>query len=393
MAKNFLNYIRTYRLHFIGMCGFILSACGIETAPSIETKGTLAPTRIDFTYPNNWRAPELTHSDYKMQSGNYPCPTQEDGYRYVDPLPVIRGLAKNHRVVMLNESHNKPLHRVFALILSQDLEEIGYSHFGSELFGANQTAWLNAETGLRGTSYLSEKWLAPTYWSDPTFGQITESLSKSDLTLFSYEEGAYPPPPGAASAIDHREVTQAKNIIEYIRAKPNDKVVVYAGYHHIKEHNEGRNIVWMAEHFSKLSGINPLTVSQTDCFGAEEFDDFTLGYGLLVHEDGTPVSRNGYDLILAAPAPKTYKERPLWLRDNLDRKFIDVPSEAKFDGPTDFTLITAREKNRPETAPPEDRIYRAPLSEKVLALRSGEYILTVSDRHKTVLVSVSLKVD
>jgi hypothetical protein len=240
---------------------------------------------------------------------------------------------------------------------------------------------------------LSDKKSTLSYWSDPIFGQISERLSKSGLTLFSYGKDTYPPPPGAASDIDHREITQAKNILEQVRANPDEKFFLYSGYHHIKEYNDNTDIVWMAEYFAELSGINPLTVSQTDCFGTEEFDDFVLGYGLLAHHDGTPVTRNGYDLILAAPTTETFRERPVWLRDHLDRKFVDVPTMAKFDGPTDFTVITAREKSRPETAPPEDLIYRSPLSEKSLALRPGDYNITVTDRDKTVLAVVNLKVE
>ena len=388
-----MNLTRTYGCCFVGISGLVLSACLAESDLSIETNDPSAQVAIDFTYPNNWRAPELTHSDYRMQSGNHPCPSETDGYRYIDPFPVIRSLAKEHQVVMLNESHFKPLHRLFALAMSEDLQNIGYSYFGSELFGANQTEWLNADAGLRGSSFLSEKKSALSYWSDPIFGQISERLSKSELTLFSYGEGTFPPPPGAESDVDHREVTQAKNILKQVRANPDEKFIIYAGYHHIKEHNDRNNTIWMAEYFTELSGIDPLTVSQTDCFSAKGFDDFVLGYGLLAHQDGTPVSRNGYDLILAAPTTETYKERPLWLRDYLDRKFVDAPTEAKFDGPTDFTVITAREISRPETAPPEDLIYRAPLSEKSLALRPGEYNLTVTDRHKAVLATVKLKVE
>lgn len=374
----------------------LLSCSGSEGEPALGSNQTQAvqSVEIDFSYPNNWRAPEATNQAYKMQSGNVPCPLSSDpNYSYVDPMPVIRNLAKKHSVVMINESHSIALHRVFIGELYEDLNKQGYQNFGSELLGDIEWAWLNEPDGFKSNGFPSDLKTGLAYWQDPVFGQVMERVSRLPGNLFSFEDNASSPPVGAQGSVDHREFTQAKNIKEYVDEFTGQKFFIHSGYHHIKERNEGSNIIWMAEYFKRLTSIDPLTISQTDCYGTSPFESGLLGYGLLVDKKGMPVSRNGYDLILSAPRGPYYKERPIWLRDELGRRFVEVPKTIRFDGASDFTLITAWDVNKPAMIPAEDIIYRAPHSNKVLSLRPGKYSVVAEDRDKMVLGNVLIEVD
>src|SRR6185312_10257007 len=63
---------------------------------------------------------------------------------------------------------------------------------------------------------------------------------------------------------DVREYAQAKNLYERVfKADPQARLVVNAGYAHIQENGRYLGGRSMAQHFRKLSGIDPLTIEQT----------------------------------------------------------------------------------------------------------------------------------
>lgn len=370
-------------------------ACGVLLFLTACTQQTENPeiSIIDTSYPNNWRGPELTHPSYKMQTGNISCEEKFPEAKYVNPFPIIIQQAKTQRLVMINESHFKPIHRVFIGEIAAQLSSLDYTHYGSEMLGnVDKTEWLNSISGPRGTGYFANVNGFKDYWNEPVYAQVIEKTSKLKYRLFAYEGDISRPPEGTDSLTDYRERLAASNIKKELETFPTEKFLIHAGYHHIKERNDASNIIWMAEHLKDAYPVDPLTISQTECYTEEANITNSLGYSLLTDEAGIPISGYGYDLIIAAPKPKLYRERPLWLRNQLGKQFIDVPRDARFDGPNDFTLITAHRVDRPSPAAPEDIIYRAPHSEKVLALRRGEYTLTISDRNgikmKTVMINV-----
>lgn len=348
---------------------------------------------IDTTYPNNWRAPELTHANYKMQVGNLSCTEKFPTAKYIDPLPTITELSKSRRLVMINESHFKPLHRLFIGEVATHLSDTGYQHYGSEMLGnVDKTKWLNSKDGPRGQGYFTDVRGYKGYWNEPVYAQVVEKISKLEYQFFAYEGDTNQPPKGTQSINDYREKLAAENIKLRLESYPTQKFLIHAGYHHIKEFNDTSNIEWMTQKLKSIYQIDPITISQTECYSNTYNSSNALGYSLLVDGKGTPISRDGYDLIIAAPKSEQYRQRPLWLRDNMGRMFVDVPEAAKFDGPTDFTLITAYRTDRQSPSAPEDIIYRAPFSDKVLALRAGNYKLIITDRHKEILETVQIQV-
>ncbi|MEP3655552.1 MAG: hypothetical protein ABJO36_11715 [Litorimonas sp.] len=307
---------------------------------------------------------------------------------YLDPFAVIPKLAKEKQAVMINESHFKPLHRVFVQELTKELIPEGYSHFGSELFGVDKTQWLNST--FRDRTYLVQGSSLAHYWSDPIFGQVAEYLGSANLTLFSYEEAMVNRIEGVNSAVEYREQGQAQNILDQVASNPNGKFIIFGGYHHVKETDDVTGIKWMAERFKSMSGLDPLTISQTECYLEEEISGNHLGYGLLANKNGVPISRDGYDLIIAAPKGEYLHERPTWLFEVMDRQLVKVPDSLHSD---DYTLVVAINLDRPEDAPYEDIIYRHPNSKKQLALRPGPYLLRTYGKDYHILGEETVMID
>lgn len=146
----------------------------------------------------------------------------------------------------------------------------------------------------------------------------------------------------------------------------------------------------MAQFFKEQSKIDPLTISQTDCYSESAFASGVLGYAMPVDEAGEPVSFIGYDVLIIPPKVEYYKDRPTWLRDVSGRRFIDVPPSLQLDN--QYTRITAFDINKVKEAVAEDTIYRPPNSDKPLALRPGTYRLEVTDKNKNVLVEGEVSV-
>jgi len=146
----------------------------------------------------------------------------------------------------------------------------------------------------------------------------------------------------------------------------------------------------MAQYFKEQSGIDPLTISQTDCYSESAYESGVLGYAMPVDKEEKPISSAAYDVLIIPPKETQYKERPVWLNTVSGRHFVDVPQELRLED--QYTRITAYDLDKVKDAVVEDIIYRAPHSDKPLALRPGNYRLEVTDKNKTLLIQGELSV-
>ena len=365
-------------LKLLGLCLFALPVLSNCTDTQAEIKAPI----------ESWGAFEITHADYTSQTADKPCELEGRGVYYIDPMPKLVELAREHNLVMINEAHYKPIHRAFIGELAIALKESGYDHFGAETFSpiAFSAENRNPDLSMRGYPVLTDGF----YTKEPIFGQLVETVIENDYTLFAYEVSA-PPPPGAQSSVAHREGHQAQNILAEIGEATDKKILIHAGYHHIKETEDFAGTHWMAKILKDTSDIDPLTISQTDCYSRSAYDTGVLGYAMPVDINGDPISTDGYDVVIIPPKEAQFKDRPIWLTEVAGRQFIPVPSALKFDD--QYTRITAYNLDRVSEAVIEDDIYRPPNSDKPMALRPGRYRLEVTDKDKAVLAKEIVRVN
>jgi hypothetical protein len=337
----------------------------------------------------NWGPPEITHADFSSATARKECELQGQDVNYIDPIPKLVELAKNQNLVMINEAHFKPVHRAFIGEFAIALKDIGFNFYGAEALNPAQFSIGNRNQALSERGYPIKK-DGSSYIAEPIFGQLIETVMAHDYTVFAYEV-AVPPPPGADSADSHREQHQANNILGEINGDKTKKVLIHAGYHHIKEEESATGRSWMAKRLKDSSGIDPLTISQTDCYSQSAFEQGVLGYAMPVDGSGNPITSDGYDVVIIPPKEIQFRDRPLWLKTVSGRRFINVPDTIKFDD--QFTRITAYNLDRVEDAVIEDNIYRPPNSDKPLALRPGRYRLEVTDKDKAVLAQETIFIE
>lgn len=179
--------------------------------------------------------------------------SKEDVYKDNAVFGKIAEIAKEKQVIMLNEDHYYPKHRLLAMELLETLKANGYHYLSLEGF--------NSES--------SEKESTPNYKNgiytdEPYFAHFIRKAIALGFIVLGHEN--------FEKGVD-RELGQAKNIVKILEKNPSAKIFVYVGHSHIEKTDDKDK--WMAEYFKELSGINPITINQT-VICADTKQDLTL---------------------------------------------------------------------------------------------------------------------
>lgn len=169
----------------------------------------------------------------------------ETGSKVIDT--IIKEAGK-HKIVMINENHFYPNHRLLISDLLIKLKEIGYSYLALEALDVKQDSLLNLEN-----SYPTLK--TGFYTSEQNYSNLIRKAKDLGYVFVAYEN------------IDddkNRELGQVENLYnKTFRLDPKCKVLVLAGIDHILEKPTNRGKEWMATIFKEKYNIDPLTISQT----------------------------------------------------------------------------------------------------------------------------------
>lgn len=162
---------------------------------------------------------------------------------------VITELASDRRTVLVNEAHHDAHTRQLTLALLPRLRALGFNYFAAEVLVDEDAALMQRgyPTMTSGTEYLRE----------PSYGDIVRMALKLGYTVVSYDVDR--------GTTQDRETGQASNLYKKVFAKdPNARLFIHAGYAHIDK-AKGRlgSTIPMAMQLQKLTGIEPLSVDQT----------------------------------------------------------------------------------------------------------------------------------
>lgn len=295
---------------------------------------------------------------------------------HVDARKYISFIAKDFKVIMLNEAHAKALHRAFAISLLDELYRKGFHYLALEMLNNNWNRSVNTLTTRSGF-----------YSAEPVAGEMIRRALEIGFTVVPYEDTA------ALSGVHNaseRDSIQAENIYDIIKKDPAAKIFVFASYGHIAEKSSDSDFMPMAMRFKKISGINPLTIDQTDMSEGSNF-----GYGNALYKaytqkffltkpvvaliDNAPVSitnNDVYDISIIHP-PTVYRDgRADWLSLYGLRKPVYINPNVK-----DVFLVQAyyqREADQfgPGQIVPADQSYiPTTKGNYLLYLRKGRYII------------------
>ncbi|MEM1327189.1 MAG: hypothetical protein AAGI23_14605 [Bacteroidota bacterium] len=242
-------------------------------------------------------------------------------YRAVKAIDYILEAAKEEQIVIINEAHHMPQHRVFTTRLLEGLQQHGFKHLGLEAYYAYNKN--DSMLQVKGYPTLTSGF----YTKDPQFGQMIRKAHQLGFGIFGYESEGH-------AGGKEREINQARNIEQFLKAHPGEKFLIHCGFAHAFEGNLGGQ--WekaMAGRLAEYTGIDPLTISQTDysersqrAFERPQYKITDVeAPTVYLKEENQPVTvtRNdgGFDLAVFHPRTKMKDGRAQWLVYG-DRKVV-----------------------------------------------------------------------
>ena len=261
----------------------------------------------------------LTDVDYRQIAKSI---QQLKKIKNVDAKRFIAFVASNYKVIMLNEAYNKPIHRAFAYSLLDVLYNRGFRYLAMEMLNPmpdQELTKLNYKTGHLAT--------------EPVAGELIRQALELGFKLVAYED-----PMADKHSPTERDSIQAANIARIFKQDPEAKILVYAGYGHIAEKSTNPDFIPMGMAFRRMTGIDPLTIDQTDMteesnfsFGKAFYDAYVEKFPLTSASIPTindePVNVTGttlYDLTVVHPKTTYYFSRPTWLALSNRRHAVSV---------------------------------------------------------------------
>jgi len=281
-------------------------------------------------------------------------------------IDAVVARAADHRVVIINESHMVTRHRETTRRLLAKLRPLGFSVLAAETFnqGYGTTSPVEAQPAVA-WPHMTEGF----YSGEPAFGRLVREAKAQGYRLAPYEEMFDPAVPASddpSENIVRREAAQARHLAEIVRRmRPEERLIIHAGYRHGSEvpfDFDGRDLEWMGARFKALTGIDPLTVTQTACRSA--------GGAAFLAAPPADHRPGQFDMFVSHPVEVFDDNRPRWRRDTGDIPTA-IPATLQ---PTDEPLvIEAFAWDEPYEAVPVDRVFVEPGEDLPLLLPQGRY--------------------
>jgi hypothetical protein len=316
------------------------------------------------------------------------------GIQHVEARKYIHLEAKTRRVIMINEAYAKPVHRAFTLSLLADLYRQGFRYLALEMlnnFSNHSLSRVTMHTGY--------------YAAEPVAGELIRTALSIGYTLVSYEDTA-----AAVHSANQRDSIQAANIYAILQKDTAAKILVHASFAHISKKTGADGHIPMALAFKRQSGIDPLTIDQTDmteesniAYGRIIYQDYLLKYPLIEPSialvDNVPVNvtdKDLYDICVIHP-PTVYKDgRPTWLSLGGLRQplVIKPPVPGVFLVQAYYQSEIDQNDNTPWQLVPADQSYIANgKSNYLLYLKKGKYKVFFRDINYQILNALTVEVN
>lgn len=279
--------------------------------------------------------------------------------------------SKNERMIIINEAHHQPLHRVFTESLLEGLYENGFRYLGLEALAedslVNIRKWPKVGDGY--------------YTNEPQFGNLIREALRLGFTVFGYESTEK----GKA-----RERGQAINILKILEKDPDAKVLVHCGFGHVVEDNHPSWGKAMAGLVGELANIDPFTIDQVE-FSERSYLDYESQFYKNVIIDRSTVFVDHCDQPLNYRPDSAYVDmnvfhartkfisgRPDWLLRSNSWKAYELEEDLNLTFPCRIAAYHPDE--RTIDAVPVDLLEMDAIHQKALILPPGDFILHIVNR-------------
>lgn len=239
-------------------------------------------------------------------------------YHPQNAIKYISQRAKDEKIIIINEAHHQPYHRVFTTELLQSLYQQGFKYFCIEA--------LSYEDPLLNSRKYPVNY-SGSYIQEPCYGNLIREALQIGFQLVAYEDSSN----SGFDALGNnlREVNQAKNIKRILDKDSSAKILIHCGFGHIKE---GKLSSWgkaMAGRLTEYTGINPLTIDQVKMtehsnplYEDSYFKSLHLDYDAILLDSASGKTFNGpddftqFDIRVYHPRTHFIHGRPFWVFKN-----------------------------------------------------------------------------
>jgi hypothetical protein len=313
---------------------------------------------------------------------------------HADARRYIHFRARTSRVIMINEAQDKPLHRAFTLSLLADLYHEGFRYLAMEMLD---------NSPARDVSRLSVR--SGYFCAEPVAGELIRTALSLGYTLVPYEDtAAYRHTP------TERDSIQALNIRSILLRDRGARILVHAGYAHISKRRAPDGYIPMGLAFRNQSGIDPLTIDQTDMteesnfgYGRVFYQAYLQKYPLttasipMIGDEPVNVTNSDlYDLAIIHP-PTPYQDgRPAWLALGGLRQpmYVKPPSPNTFFVQAYYQTEIEEHGGKPWQVVPADQTYTQTAKRNyLLYLKKGKYTVYFRDMDYRILNTLNIDVD
>lgn len=296
---------------------------------------------------------ETRDREFKNKSGE---PTESHKmvlapfYNKVNAASYILEQAAKTSIVIFNEAHHNPRHRLFVATLLHELKKLGYTYIGLE-------ALPYSDSNINVNKYPL---ITPgSYTNEPCFGNLLREALQLGYTVFPYEADWELQEKG-----ESREELQARNIKDIIDKYPNNKFIIYCGYDHaIEDSTRNFMVLPMAGRLKKMTGIDPFTIDQVQLTESSS-KDYGNRYRKLISNNESIVLKDSagnvfnkaknnlvtFDCNVYHPDTKYINSRPDWLYTK-DKKAIYIYDKINITYPC---LVKVYRKKDSDNAVPLD---------------------------------------
>lgn len=278
-------------------------------------------------------------------------------------LNVITQLAAETRIVIVNEAHDRPHHREITRQIAMAIAPLGYTHFAAEAIDPGTVP--DDPPPYARTNYGN-------YVNEPVFGRLVRTVRELGMTLVAYDPRIDPSEAslGLTERVELREERQATRLAEIVDELPEDgRILIHVGYSHASEvpipFGDGDSLEWMASRLKHRTGIDPLTIDQTNCIsGSQGVELSGPSPSVWRHAEGQ------FDVIVAHPNLEFVDGRPTW---RVDQSVIPYTVPDSLISQSGRTIVEARLADEPIDAVPIDRVMLWPGETVPLLLPAGAY--------------------
>lgn len=304
-------------------------------------------------------------------------------YKPVDAKYFIKDKAQTEQIIILNEAHQQPYHRVFTTSILEELYKQGFRYFGAESIWDWDTLLNKRKYPLLKTGY---------YTQEPCYGNMVREALRIGYKVFSYESTRQKTD---SAGINLREIDQAQNIKKVLDKDPKAKILIHCGFDHLVETPYRGWGKCMAGRLIEYTGVNPFTIDQTRFteHSSTEFDNplfkiISLDYYAVFVDssghifNGLPEHKD-YDARIYHPRTVWLNGRPKWMFDGgrkpyfIDKIELTFPCLV-FAYLADENINVAKSEDMPI---PYDVIELKNASDKkALSLKKGKYNIVIKDK-------------